>query len=221
MARDRALLASAEAEGLQGDADAFLRFYAFAPAAISMGFHQREAAIDAAAARSAGLDVVRRPTGGAAVLHCNEITYCLVAPLGLPGWGRSVISVYGRLADCLVDALQSFGVGAACGSAGAGLGAACFAAAGGHEIAVAGRKLVGSAMRRGRRSFLVHGSILAGAGQHELAQYLVGSDSAEALSLATGTTHLEAEGLAAARHDELRSRIANNIAASLGADLSS
>jgi lipoate-protein ligase A len=216
MARDRALFASAEASS----AAAILRFYSFAPSAISMGFHQDEAEVDVSAASAAGIDVVRRPTGGAAVLHCNEITYCLVAPLGLEGWGRSVLSVYGSLADCLVGGLQSVGVGATRGSAGSALGAACFATTGGHEIAVEGRKLVGSAMRRGRRSFLVHGSILAGAGQHELARYLTGASVVDCAAAEASSTHLEAQGLSVARHDQLRDSIANKIAESLGAELS-
>jgi lipoate-protein ligase A len=168
MERDRALLRCAEDGRLETPV---LVVYRWRPAAISLGFHQPGHDLDVDLARRAGIDVVRRPTGGAAVLHDEEITYALAGPLGLPGLGGTVTTIYDGVAEALVRALADRGIDAARGGGGRPTGFACFAAAGGHEITVRGRKLVGSALRKGRRAFLQHGSLLTGRGHLELVRF--------------------------------------------------
>jgi lipoate-protein ligase A len=169
MDRDRAMWRELEADPRL---EVRLRVYGWRPAALSLGFHQPEALVDRAALEAAGVDLVRRPTGGAAVLHADEITYAVAAPLSTPGLGRAVLEIHAAIADCLSVALAGRGVRADLGGGGAPTGFACFSAAGGHEMTVGGRKLVGSALRRGRRAFLQHGSILVGPAHLELFEYL-------------------------------------------------
>lgn len=194
MARDRALWRDREERRSR---TAFLRIYRWSPPALSLGYHQSTDELDPAWFRGQGIDIVRRPTGGAAVLHLDEITYSLCAPLGWPGVGHSVAEIYEAVAGALVDALRELGVAAERGGGGRPTGFACFAAAGGHEITVAGRKLVGSAQRRGRAAFLQHGSLLTGPGHLRLFGGLVGNRAdARRARLAERTTDLSQLGRA-------------------------
>lgn len=200
----------------------FLRLYAWSPPAVSLGFHQDASPVDEGALARDGVDWVRRPTGGAAVLHDDEITYAVVAPLGLPGLGRGVLEIHDALAAVFVAALAEHGVGAALGGEGRPEGFACFGAAGGHEITVRGRKLVGSALRRGRRAFLQHGSLLRGRGHLRLREYLgAGRRAADPLAdplwLARRTICLEELGRADLRAEDLGRSLALLLAARTGA----
>jgi lipoate-protein ligase A len=178
MQRDRELLQRAESDP---DFDPCLRLYAWDPPALSLGFHQDDAEVDADALDAIGFGLVRRPTGGAAVLHHREITYAVVARLGVEGLGRGVLEIHGAIAAALSASLLDLGVDARRGGEGRPAGFACFSAAGGHEITVEGRKLVGSALRRTRHAFLQHGSLLTGAGHEQLPRFLRGhSDGVEA-----------------------------------------
>jgi hypothetical protein len=175
MERDRALWRTCEADPSPG---VRLRLYGWSPRALSLGFHQPAAEVDEALLRTSGVQLVRRPTGGAAVLHDDEITYSVTAPLGLPGFGRGVLEIHGAIAAAMRDAFAALGVGVDFGGGGQPREFACFAGAGGHEMTVGGRKLVGSALRRGRRGFLQHGSILRGEGHLELCSFMAGLDDA-------------------------------------------
>jgi lipoate-protein ligase A len=152
-------------------ASPLLRFYSWSPAAISLGHHQDESDLDLDRARGDGYDVVRRPTGGGAVLHDNELTYAFAARWPSLSKGRRVREVYGVIADSFVAALSGCGVPAERGGAGGAHQALCFAQSQSHEIQVGGRKLIGSAMRAGRRGFLIHGSILCGPEHRRLGAY--------------------------------------------------
>ena len=160
--------------------DVLLRLYRWAPPAVSLGFHQPAVGLDPDAARAMGVDVVRRPSGGAAVLHWNEWTYAVAGPLRVPGLGGRISEIYAAVGASLVAALQAIGVAAQLAGSGRPAGMACFAALGGHEIQVGGRKLVGSALRRGRHAFLQHGSILRGPEHARLAELLRPGDSSPA-----------------------------------------
>ncbi|RME01602.1 MAG: hypothetical protein D6814_01155, partial [Calditrichaeota bacterium] len=74
-----------------------LRLYAWHPWAISLGFHQSLKAIDRQRCRQEGIDVVRRPTGGRAVLHAEEITYSVVVPSDHPWYQLGVQEVYRQI----------------------------------------------------------------------------------------------------------------------------
>lgn len=144
-----------------------LRLYSWSPPALSLGSRQpARGAHDPEYLRAEAIDLVRRPTGGRAVLHEHERTYAVVAALGKPPFPGGVVDTYARIARALVAALSRLGVvaEAAPGKDGerdpgpAGF-PVCFDRPGAHEIAVGGRKLVGSAQIRRHGAFLQHGSI--------------------------------------------------------------
>lgn len=158
MAFDEAML-WAHARGLVPPT---LRFYTWEPPAVSVGYFQDPAAgLDLEACRARGLDVVRRPTGGRAVLHHRELTYAVVIRQAwLPG---SVVDTYRALAAGLLEGLRSLGVAAALeGPAAPAYQAspACFAVPTWHELVVGGKKVAGSAQVRRDGALLQHGAIL-------------------------------------------------------------
>jgi lipoate-protein ligase A len=114
--------------------------------------------------RENGIDVVRRPTGGKAVLHADELTYSVVARQELaPFSGLSLMDTYGLIAKALAESLRIAGLEVSLGGRGLPLspkgGAPCFLLPSENEITVGGRKVVGSAQLRGGRAFLQHGAI--------------------------------------------------------------
>ncbi len=160
MALDRALLERAKR------GERWLRLYRWAPHCLSFGRHEPALRrYDRGRIGALGLDVVRRPTGGRAVWHADELTYALAVPDGALGGLRES---YREIHEMLLSALRHLGVSADMAAAGrtAGLDAgACFAAPAGGEIVAGGRKLVGSAQLREGGALLQHGSILLGGRQ--------------------------------------------------------
>ena len=192
MERDRALWQKFEAGPESG---VRLRIYGWSPPALSLGFHQPESSVDRDALARRGFDLVRRPTGGAAVLHIDEITYSVTAPLGIEGLGRGVLEIHRAIAASLSATFQSLGVNVEFGGDGVPRDFACFSGAGGHEMTLDGRKLVGSALRRGRNAFLQHGSVLRSEEHLELCTFMagtpIGDREAARADLATRTCVLE------------------------------
>ena len=160
MARDRELLDDLVA----GRRPATLRFYSWNPACISLGLGQSEEILDMEAVRAAGLDVVRRPTGGQALLHDRELTYSVVASQQDPVVGGTLMQSYHAISEALLAGLATLGIrgeGAPCEPRPAsGLTPICFASASAEEVLVGGRKLIASAQWRSRGAFLQHGSLL-------------------------------------------------------------
>jgi lipoate-protein ligase A len=161
-----------------------LRLYSWDPPALSLGKSQiAESAHDGAFLRGQRIDLVRRPTGGLAVLHENERTYSVVGSLRRAPFDTGVLGTYRLIARALEKALRTLGVDARASAGDPSRsdsrepGPACFALTSDHEITVGGRKLIGSAQLRRGRAFLQHGSIpmrtdtdrLAGALGHEVA----------------------------------------------------
>jgi len=157
-----------------------LRFYRWRPWAVSLGHHQREDDLLVDRLREAGIDIVRRPTGGRAILHAEEMTYSVV----MPSAGRSVLQVYNAISRALVRGLRRLGADVELQKAQANFAEAyrhpsaipCFASSARYEIEWRGRKLVGSAQRRyggdGGEVVLQHGSILCGKAHLQLVDYL-------------------------------------------------
>jgi lipoyl(octanoyl) transferase len=168
MARDRQLLDQLVA----GERPATLRFYGWSPACVSLGLGQSEDLLDMEAVRAAGLDVVRRPTGGQALLHDDELTYSVVASQQDPVVGGNLMQSYHAISEALLAGLAQLGidgVGAPCElRPAAGMTPVCFASASAEEVLVEGRKLLASAQWRSRGAFLQHGSLLLTDRQPEL-----------------------------------------------------
>lgn len=159
MALDQAIALACAA----GESPPTLRFYQWQPPAVSLGRHQALAEIDTTAVADRGYDLVRRTTGGRAILHIDELTYSVAAPATEPRVAGGVMDAYLRLSNALVAGLQQIGVAA--DKAGGDVrvrpdvSAACFEAPSAYEIIVQGRKLMGSAQSRRAKYVLQHGSL--------------------------------------------------------------
>ncbi len=164
-----------------------LRFYGWARPTLSLGYFQSVHEIDLAECERRGFDWIRRPTGGRAVLHDHELTYSIVAPIEL--LGGSVAQSHERISQALAVGLEKLGLHAELaeragphpassasltlllpspsegrgargeGEEGPGVRAACFAAPAAVELTVQGKKIIGSAQVRTKKSLLQHGSI--------------------------------------------------------------
>jgi lipoyl(octanoyl) transferase len=171
MAVDHALLETVQAGG-----QPVLRLYRWQPACLSFGRHQHACGVyDEARLRAGGIDAVRRPTGGLAVLHDRELTYCVLVPAERLGGARAAYRMINR---SLVDGLRRLGVPAVlAGSATPrdprrDSAQPCFHAPAEGEVVAGGRKLVGSAQRAERRTLLQHGSILLDGSQQDVLRLL-------------------------------------------------
>jgi lipoate---protein ligase len=137
-----------------------LRFYQWSPAAISLGYHQRRypAAWQSLSYEGQPIDLVRRPTGGRAVLHQGELTYSIVTG-GISG---SKLAVYQQLCEFLIQGWRSLGVELTYGAKGKEYRdqSDCFATATGADLVLAGGyKFIGSAQLIRDGALLQHGSI--------------------------------------------------------------
>lgn len=158
MALDQALLEAAGADGFRPT----LRFYRWSPPAISIGRFQPLDDIDLEACSAAGIDVVRRPTGGKSILHLDDFTYSVVMPRGFP-LPEGVVEAYRRICGGIIRALAHIGVEAAVLPGGENYrhgGGACFAVSTQADLEYSGRKICGSAQVRRGGALLQHGSIL-------------------------------------------------------------
>ncbi len=169
MAMDHALLERAARTG-----ERVLRVYTWERPTLSLGRNQCvRGLLDPRALVESGVALVRRPTGGRALLHHREVTYSVTAPLGPRD---SVREWYNAITSLLLSGLHAMGVKAepaiASGRTPIPGAAPCFVRAEAGEIAVGSRKLVGSALLRLEGAFLQHGSILVDDDQHILAALL-------------------------------------------------
>lgn len=140
-----------------------LRFYAWDPACFSLGYSQPIAEVDRDRLAARGWHLVRRMTGGRAILHTDELTYSVAVAADHPLVAGDIVESYRRLSQALVHGLRSLGVEPqadrrADGNPGA-KGPVCFEAPSHYEITVNGRKLIGSAQVRRFGAVLQHGSL--------------------------------------------------------------
>jgi lipoate-protein ligase A len=161
MAVDEILLEGVAA----GTTSPTLRFYEWTPACLSLGYFQSLEVVDVDGCRALSVEVVRRPTGGRAILHDRELTYSVALPASVLGHDGGVLPSYYRLSLALREGLRRLGVPATLApeSAASGPtahGPVCFDRPSAHEILLHGRKLVGSAQMRRGSAILQHGSIL-------------------------------------------------------------
>jgi len=161
-----------------------LRVFQWRPECISLGYHQNFEEIDLAKCRQAGIDVAKRPTGGRAILHAQELTYSVIIPAAHEWFEILPLDIYRRLSEAIAAGLRHLGaaVNFAPGEKlhidGRPLRMACFASAARNELLANGKKIVGSAQRRFRQGALQHGSILLDAAHEQLPEFLAGDESA-------------------------------------------
>ena len=180
MAVDEAIL---ETVGC-GKAPPTLRLYAWEPPCLSLGYAQRAADVDLEALRLRGWDLVRRPTGGRAILHTDELTYAVIAPHDEPRVAGSILDSYQRLALALLEALELLQVPAHTEEKNTlperhnPIGPVCFEVPSSWEITIDGKKLIGSAQVRRRIGILQHGSLPLYGDLSRITQVLTFSDVA-------------------------------------------
>jgi lipoate-protein ligase A len=159
MAVDEAILRAVA----DGASPPTLRFYSWEPAALSLGRAQPVSDVDREALRAAGYGLVRRPTGGKAILHADELTYSVVAPQTEPRVDGPIVDSYRRLSGGLVRGLEHLGVIDWQADRRIDVpttkGPVCFEVPSHYEITSSGRKLVGSAQMRSDGVVLQHGTV--------------------------------------------------------------
>ncbi len=175
MARDSALQVRAARTG-----ETVFSIYSWTRPTLSFGRNQPAAGCyDLEKIRSAKVEVVRRPTGGRAILHDHEVTYSVTAPLTD---SESVRQTYARINRILLDGLARLGISAELATATERAPAPstrpCFEAPGEGELVASGNKLVGSAQWRDDGALLQHGSILVDDDQSALPLFAVAADEA-------------------------------------------
>jgi lipoate-protein ligase A len=140
-----------------------LRLYAWEPACLSLGHAQPFADVDTVRLRERGWEVVRRLTGGRAILHTDEITYSVIAPNDELRVSGTVLESYNRLAQALLLAVKELEVPVEMKEGKAENGPVpnpvCFEVPSTYEITVDGKKLIGSAQARKKEGVLQHGSL--------------------------------------------------------------
>lgn len=159
-----------------------LRLYAWEPACLSLGYAQPYGDVDVFRLAERGWDVVRRVTGGRAILHTDELTYSVAAPLGEKIVEGSLLESYARLARALLEAVSSLGLGAEMkGSVPRDQPSGnpvCFEMPSAYEITAQGKKLIGSAQARRREGVLQHGSLPLTGDLARIVEVLVFADAA-------------------------------------------
>jgi lipoate-protein ligase A len=165
MAVDEAILNT----HLAGKAPATFRLYEFSPPAVSFGYAQAISPEHLAKLDSLGLDVVRRPTGGRAVLHMKDLTYSLVAPVRSTAFSgdpaalpQSIMQAHKQICQALILTFAHFGIELELGRSQSSYRHLndCFQATTAADLHYGGRKIVGSAQLRRKSALLQHGSIV-------------------------------------------------------------
>jgi len=162
MAVDEALLYAVA----EGQSPPTLRFFAWTPPCLSLGYAQPLSEVDVERLAARGWELVRRPTGGRAILHTDELTYSVIAPMDEPRVRGGVLESYRRLSAGLLRGLQILGLqvraeekSVPAGGSPATALPVCFEVPSDYEITADGRKLLGSAQVRKRGVALQHGTL--------------------------------------------------------------
>lgn len=161
MALDEALLRSVA----EGRAPTTLRLYDWQPTTLTLGFAQPAADVDPDSMNAAGWDLVRRPTGGSAVLHVDELTYSLTARSSEPLLSEGLLESYRKISQALLAGLNRLSVSAVGDRTYGEVASAkqknpvCFETPSNYEITSQGKKLIGSAQARKYGGILQHGTL--------------------------------------------------------------
>lgn len=138
------------------------RLYAWKPACVSLGRNQKDDFLDRSFLKENNIDVVRRLTGGRALLHADEITYSFICPTLYLKNGEHVVSSYKEISRILIGKFKTIGIDLDFGSnkpIKTGFDY-CMLISTGADLCYHGKKLIGSAQCRKRGYILQHGSIL-------------------------------------------------------------
>jgi lipoate-protein ligase A len=181
--------------------EAFFRLYRWKPYTISLGANQNFDEIDFQKCKNDNIEVVKRPTGGRAILHAEELTYSLILPLS---YGLTAREIYNKVSVTLSAALAKYHKKLSSVELeniqpnfkellANPSGSLCFASTAKSEVKFEGKKLIGSAQRRMSDVVLQHGSILCGKKHRELPDYLIDKSHITELKkeLSDKTTEIE------------------------------
>ena len=176
-----------------------LRIYGWNPPAISLGFNQNIDNFDLKKLNDDGIDIVRRPTGGRAILHAHELTYSVIIKVNNDG----PRAIYTFINKGLLRGLQLLGIQAELSSDDTDFrkhyqtnqSVACFSTSAKSEIKYEGKKLIGSAQRKFGNIILQHGSFLLGSEHRNIVKYLSQniSDSQRIIEEMLSSKTIEAE----------------------------
>ncbi|MBI9047518.1 MAG: lipoate--protein ligase family protein [Anaerolineaceae bacterium] len=142
-----------------------LRLFSWEPASLSLGYAQPISDIDFDALEKNGWGLVRRPTGGRGILHTDELTYSVIAPIKNKIVAGNIMESYRRLSQALLLALSYLGIRASADKIhdlpnnSKKNGAVCFEVPSNYEITYDGKKLIGSAQARKKNGVLQHGTL--------------------------------------------------------------
>ena len=178
MAIDAAILKAVESEAVLPT----LRLYAWFPPCLSLGYSQPFSDIDLNRLNSRGWDVVRRPTGGRAILHTDELTYAVIGPKTDPRLAGGLMDSYRQISTALYQALTSLNLPAEIHAGKNPLAheqPVCFENPSDFEITVNGKKIIGSAQARKESAILQHGSLPLKGDLTRITEVLVYSSNAE------------------------------------------
>lgn len=159
MDKDNELLEMAIAQNLN---EPIFRLYGWSPACVSLGRNQGDEFIDKELLKSKNIDVVRRLTGGRALLHDNEITYSFICPVSYLEHGEHVVSSYKEISQILIDKFKKLNIDLDFGGTKpvkTGFDY-CMLISTGADLCYQNKKLIGSAQFRKNGYILQHGSIL-------------------------------------------------------------
>ncbi|HEX5415626.1 MAG TPA: biotin/lipoate A/B protein ligase family protein [Chloroflexota bacterium] len=189
MAIDEALLTLVG----QGASPPTVRFYTWDRPWVSLGSGQQAGEIDRAACAARGWGIVRRASGGTAVLHAEQVAYSITLPAANPLWVGDLAASYRRFAEPLRAAFARLGVAADLAAPDANAEfqrnapalarRICFAALGPYEHLVSGKKLVGNSQVRRRHANAQHGVIQVSGNQTDLIDVLSDTTAADRAAL--------------------------------------
>jgi len=157
-----------------------VRFYSWMRPSITLGYMQNASLeLDLDAVKRAGVDWIKRPTGGRAVLHDGDITYSCIFPRSISEMGSGITQTYRLITECLLNGLDRASIKCDAHDSSSELKGLertvklpCFLAPNRDEIMVSGKKLVGSAQKRNANAVLQHGSIPITSNCFKLPEYL-------------------------------------------------
>jgi lipoate-protein ligase A len=166
----------------RGESQPTLRLYSWDPPCLSLGHAQSFADVDMERVKANGWEVVRRMTGGRAILHTDELTYSVTGGADEPVLAGGILESYNRLAQALMFAMRELGLPVEmkeeAGHASSVTNPVCFEVPSTYEITVNGKKLIGSAQARNKKGVLQHGSLPLTGDLTRICQALIFKDEA-------------------------------------------